>query len=126
MEIKLTTEQIVRETKTIDIELPFFYHWRSVYSTDSDSLYDMQDNVWGIIYLAKDDCNEDVIRTTRFRETIREYYDHDKSKANYDIESDVFYDYSQRKSLEDWLKHKCTEDEFNRESTRIFKSITNQ
>ena len=126
MEIKLTAEQIVRVTKTINIELPFFYNWRSGYSTDSDSLYDMQVNVWGIVYLAKDEDNEDVIRTTRFTEKIREYYDHDKRQAMYDIESEVFYDYSQRKNIEDWLKHQGTEEKFNRESTRIFKSITNQ
>ena len=126
MEIKLTTEQIVRQTKDIEIELPFFYRWQSGYSTDSDSLYDMQVNVWGIIYLAKDEDDEDVIRTTRFTETIREYYDHDKSQAKYDIDSELFYEYKQSKHLEDWLKHQCTKEEFERESSRIFKSITNQ
>lgn len=129
MEIKLITEEIVRQTKAIEIQLPFFYHWISVYATDSDSYYDMQDNVWGIVYLAKDEDDNDVIRTTRFMEIMPEcdYYHEDrKSSAKYDIKSEKFYEYSQGKNLEMWLKHQCTKEEFERESSRIFKSITNQ
>ena len=126
MEIKVTTEQIVREAKTFNIELPFFFHWKCVYEANSESYFDMQDNIWGVVYLTKDIDNEDVIRTTRFKETVNEYYDHDTSMARYNIESDTFDEYRQGKNIEHLIESQCTEEEFNRESTRIFKLITNQ
>jgi hypothetical protein len=94
-----------------------------VYTGERDSCYDNEENVWGMVYVVKDEFDNEILRVTKLKEYFREY-DDDKSGARYDIESERI-DTGERR-LKNWLQVKCTEEEFNRESTRIFKSITNQ
>jgi hypothetical protein len=126
MEITIITKKTVTETKVIDIELPFYFHTEVVYSTDSDSLYDMEEKKWGIVYSVKDDYGEDVLRVTEFEESCRDLYDNEEWDKKYKIQSFEIKYQSDRAFLEYCVKAKCTQDEFNRESSRIFKSITNQ
>ena len=123
--MKLTIRLIETiETETeIDMPMPFYFHTNVVYMGERDSSYDNEENVWGMVYVVKDEFDNDILRVTKFKEYFREY-DDDKSGARYDIESERI-DTGDRR-LKNWLQVKCTDEEFNRESTRIFKSITNQ
>lgn len=126
MEIKIITQKTVTESKVIDIELPFYFHTRTTYSTDSDSLYDMEVKKWGIVYSVKDDYGEDVLRVTEFEESYMERYSDEDWNKKYKIESFSIEYHFERGFLEHLNKDQCTQEDFNRESSRIFKSITNQ
>ena len=125
MKITIITKKTVTETKEIDIELPFYFHTKSIYSTDSDSSYDMEEKKWGIVYSMKDDYGEDALRVTEFEESYNELYN-EEFKKKYNIKSFGIEYHGDRGFLEDLTKSQCTQEDFNRESSRIFKSITNQ
>lgn len=122
---------IIKDTKTIEVEnevevpMPFYFRLQTVYAGDRDNTYDTEENIWGMVYLVKDEYDNEVLRVTKFKQTNREY-DDDMSDATYDIESFSTDANIQKFSFKRYIENQCTHEEFNRESTRIFKSITNQ
>lgn len=123
MKFTIKVTETIETEKEIDIPIPFYFHIKTVYAGDRDSTYDNEENVWGMVYMIKDEYDNDVLRATKFKEYYREY-DDDMSDARYDIESETIDIKTGR--FKNWLQLQCNEEEFNRESTRIFKSITNQ
>jgi len=121
----------IKDTKTIEVEnevevpMPFYFCLKTVYAGDRDSTYDTEENLWGMVYLVNDEYDNEVLRVTKFKQTNREF-DDDMSDATYDIESFSTDANIQKYSFKRYIENQCTEEEFNRESTRIFKSITNQ
>lgn len=125
MEITITRQKITTEKSVLNIKVPFYFHINSVYQTDSDSYYDQEENIWGIVYSAKNCIDDDVLKATTFNQSNREM-DDDESNRRYGIKCFNCFSQSEKENIEYWLEHQCTQEEFERESSRIFKSITNQ
>jgi hypothetical protein len=123
MKFTIKVTETIETEKEIDIPMPFYFHKQNVYAGERDSCYDNEENVWGMVYMTKDEYDNEILRVTQFKEYHREY-DDDMSDARYDIDSERI-DIEERR-LKNWIQLKCTEEEFERESSRIFKSITNQ
>lgn len=123
MKFKIKVTETIETEKEIDIPMPFYFNKKTVYSGERDSCYDNEENVWGMVYMTKDEYDNEILRVTQFKEYHREY-DDDMSNARYDIDSERV-DIEERR-LKNWFQLQCTKEEFERESSRIFKSITNQ
>lgn len=123
MKFTIKVTETIETEKEIDIPIPFYFHTQIVYAGDRDSAYDNEENVWGMVYMVKDEYENEILRVTKFKDYHREY-DDDMSSASYDIDSERI-DIGERR-LKNWVQLQCTQEEFERESSRIFKSITNQ
>lgn len=125
MKFTIKVTETIETEKEIDIPMPFYFHKKTVYAGEKDSCYDNEKNVWGIVYITQDEYDNEIFRVTNFKEYHREY-DDDMSDARYDIDSERIDIGERGLFFKNWFQLQCTKEEFERESSRIFKSITNQ
>lgn len=117
------TEKIETE-KEIDIPMPFYFHDKTIYDGGYESTDDIVVHRWGYVHEIKDDWGNNVIRSTIFER--KDSRGGDESEFEYKIESETVSKQTIQKCFEYWSNIQCTKEEFIRESTKIFKSITNQ
>ena len=117
------TEKIETE-KEIDIPMPFYFHDKTIFDGGYESTDDIVVCIWGYVYEIIDEWGNNVIRSTIFER--KDSGGGDESEFEYKIESETIGERTIQKCFEYWSSIQCTKEDFNRESSRIFKSITNQ
>lgn len=124
MKFTIKVTQKIETEKEIDIPMPFYFHDKTIYEEEYESIYETRINRWGYVYEIKDEYGNDVIRSTIFEH--KDTREGDESEFEYKIESETVSERTKQMHFEYWSSIQCTKEEFIRESTKIFKSITNQ